>query len=122
MDKPDQRVKEVKNEALQASWGPQPETRPHHQTQIAPGHMDQQTFEDSSMSPQIGATQAAGLIAMSERSLHQFAPFSQESLAPRAANPSAIGVHRLLFRRLVLPATPALVLRLGRITANSLLL
>jgi len=122
LDQPEQYLKKVKNEALQAPRGPDPEQFAHQQAQIAPGDMNQQTLENPSMSPQVGPTHAARLIAVSERPLQQFASFSQQPLAAIAPNPPAVGVHRLSFLWLALPATPAPVFRLRHIAANLLLL
>jgi hypothetical protein len=69
VDESDPPAKEGENKALQTSWGPDPEHRPHHQTQIAAGHMDQQTLENPSVRLKMRATHPAGLIAVSERPL-----------------------------------------------------
>src|SRR5690606_19353696 len=88
------------------------------QPQVEPADVDQQTFEYVLVPAKVGSAHAAGLQFVGEGTLDQLPALPQQPLATRAANPSAVAVHRVTRFGLAFPVTPA-ALRLADIAADA---
>src|SRR5262249_28514141 len=58
---------------LEAWRGPCTEHRPHHEAQVEAGRVNQQTFQDVRVPPEVGASHAAGLVQVREGTFDQLA-------------------------------------------------
>src|SRR5262249_2419980 len=59
--------------ALEASWSPRTVHLPHQQVQVEGGNMNQQTFQDVRVPPEVGASHAAGLVQVCKGTFDQLA-------------------------------------------------
>ena len=73
---------------------------------------------DVGMPAQMHAAHPAGLVEMRVGPFHQLAPLPQQPFPARAANPPAVGIHRVPRRRLAVPVPPAAV-RLRDVAADA---
>ena len=71
--------------------------------------MNEEALENVSVPPQMGASHSAGLIHVREASFDSLSTAAQLTLAPLAANPSAIGVDGCLLIGLVDPVAPTAI-------------
>lgn len=67
--------------------------RAHQQAEIQRPRMEQQPFEDIVVTPQMDAPHAAGFEEMRKGALQPLASLTQQALASRAPNASAIAIH-----------------------------
>ena len=63
---------------------------PHEQAEIEGARVDQESFEDVAMSPQVGTAHPAGVVDVRERPLHVLPAATQQPLAARRPDAPAI--------------------------------
>src|SRR3954471_5155670 len=80
--------------------------------------MHDQSLQDIRPATQVDSSHSAAVIQMRVPALEFFTALAQQSLASLATNPSAVGIHGLLFPSLTTPALGA-ALRLRAICPNS---
>jgi len=75
-----QRAREARKRAekglqspLESPRRPDAYRAPHHQAQVEAGRVNQQAFQDVCVTPEVGASHAAGFVQVRERALDQLA-------------------------------------------------
>ena len=91
--------------ALEAPRGADARQLPHEQPEIGATDVHEQALQDVGMATQMHPTHPPGFVEMRVGTFQQLASLPQQLLPAGSPNPSAIGIHRLLGRRLPLPVT-----------------
>ena len=80
--------------------------------------MQQHTFKNIAMAPQVHAPHPSGFVEMRKRSFQSFAPLPQQAFPARATNPSAVAVDGVTGLGIVLPVAPPAI-RLRDVAAHA---
>jgi hypothetical protein len=84
---------------LQASRLADSERRAHQQREVEPGYVNQQPFQYVASASKVRAAHPACVVAVRERPFHQLPTLPQQRLAPWAANPTPVAIHRVTLGR-----------------------
>ena len=88
------------------------------QPEVEPADVNEQTLENVGVSTQVHAAHPARLVEMRVGAFEPLAALPQQPLPARATDPSAVGRHGLLGRRLALPVAPPAI-RFRYVTAHA---
>ena len=103
-----------RGEALQAARGAETETLAHQEPEVEGRRVDEHSFSNVLLAPNVEAAHAAGLKQVRERPLHLLPAPALQPLAPVAPDSPPVAIRRLLCVPLPLPL-PAAALGLAHI-------